>query len=1235
LLFGEPFKVYIGGHVGGLDRERECLLVEGGPFQRALGALCRARGMTPVVVSMLDSVDLRFDDETPADSLFYALAELSRADVAILLVSDDAPEPPTERGSASADTASHDAYTVAAKAFPGVKPFVNRSWAEAEAGFALGPLRARGLAVAVMDGGRRKGVLASTREDRPSTAAVAVRALAGQQGALYPFVNLEGLVARCAAVVEAALAQRHPGPLQQQQSVGPVGVEALSLERQRCRLEALASGYVYRRTYFQAMGEATKPYMRDLPDGQRLLLVAGREGAGKSSLLAAWTAHIASSTPRQVVLTHLTEADDRRKLSDILTYLIALIKRRFSATVPLLAEVEAPLPGRRLIDEFRSAARLAARAVYPDNLVFCIDDIDRIEYDCGDDVPEAWTPTRVSSNIVVLASVLRDGEFHVLAETRQQTPVFRIRALYRREKQLLVDSVFARFSLPFPEDSFRSIIGIRATENPRFLKTLALEAALCSLYYETPEETVERLKAADSVPELLAMVFQRLERVVDRNIAQRVFSAACCSEVGATEAALAAFAPGVPRLALEPLYELLQVLCEPSNGVFCVADGANRAAMVRRYAMTVQASAPARGALRDAAIDALVVPRPTTAEQKLPPRPREAVEALRQLQAVPSRPVFESLLRRGGLDLVQEIVEIGGVSLLLATARSCGVAELGPALWGLLEAASPSGAAAAHYDAAATVLCENGEFPPAASALHGLAVITLDVLEAGNVKDRAEAAANSGGGSWEESPEELQARRAKLIGVVAAHAAARARLADVFLRAGNVDEALEEIDAVVPQCEPHVDGDQAALVRGPYTKVLLLHALLLRRGARYGDAITRCAMAIEALGPDARGTRAYVDLLDCLGASLLKAGRLREALSALEEALSAAKVVYGPQHPVAARQMHALAMASTEAAKFPRALALARAAHRVYVDCLGGADPRVKALEQLLVQIDAFEHEHAARRRAAARARVAPTSTAAKANANANPTSDPAKPRALARKIAFREAKSKQKAEVDAVGRLQAYKIVPLPPISPNPDRTPAASAPSSLNTSYLPTPVASRPETAVPDGEGEGDEGESEDQEGGDETNDGSAGSRATSSRPQQQTIQPPSILPPIVPVKPVDPQEQALAEKFDRLAKPCKAPPCMIRVEGPPENLPGHKRGLAFSALIMTHELKHGVRLMAKNGANLGTVYRIVTSAGDRLSGLHRGEVADLVLAKPAGRAEIVHFGISLHTGDILKSF
>jgi tetratricopeptide (TPR) repeat protein len=379
-------------------------------------------------------------------------------------------------------------------------------------------------------------------------------------------------------------------------------------------------------------------YVANEPDLSRLdrhavgagppLIVLGESGAGKSALLAHWSARFRRSHPVAFVITHyLGAGPSGTDHLGLIRRVIAEIREHYAF------DEEVPGTPEQLETDF---PRWLAR-VGDGRLVLVIDAIDRL---VGQAANLAWLPDEIPSSVRVILSSLAGPALEALRRRKPRMPEMVVQPLNPPERAALVDHFLGEYGKALSPAQRARVIDHPRCGNPLFLRTVLDELRLFGVFDELDRYITHFLEAPD-LEDLFRRVLERMGHDYGESLVRAVLIPIWAARRGLSENELLAYTCRT-RLDLSTLLWALDFHLFSREGLLGFAHDELARAVARRYLEGASARALAH---RDLA--GYFETQPTTLRRadELPWQLQESSEWVRLKDCLADPSTFEILSR--------------------------------------------------------------------------------------------------------------------------------------------------------------------------------------------------------------------------------------------------------------------------------------------------------------------------------------------------------------------------------------------------------------------------------------------------------------------------------------------------------------------------------------------------------------------------------------------------------------
>lgn len=381
----------------------------------------------------------------------------------------------------------------------------------------------------------------------------------------YPFVD--GL-----ANIEALGAKVREDMLRIINEQFPIKAEPSPIEAERSANEAYAHtrrrAYVANPEYIQKL----TTFANDTDAELKPLVIVGKSGGGKSSLVAYWSNEYRTQNPDVFVITHYVGAAHSSPAS-VIRHLMLEIKERgnFDDPIPEQAdELERDLPQwlAKLPDE---------------KIVIAIDAVNQLEDPRGHGLN--WLPLFIPPNIHLILSTTDDvygtpDEEHTLAH--RQWNEFTVRALTQSERHEVTKYYLSQYHKSLTRPQLEALATSDKCESPLFLRTVLEELRIFGKYRQI-DERIEYYLASEDTDDLFQRVLERMEEDYGLAFVRSVMSLVGASRHGLSENELLGLLTHIKRYELSRLLHALDYHLIRNAGLLNFFHSYLRRAVERRY----------------------------------------------------------------------------------------------------------------------------------------------------------------------------------------------------------------------------------------------------------------------------------------------------------------------------------------------------------------------------------------------------------------------------------------------------------------------------------------------------------------------------------------------------------------------------------------------------------------------------------------------------------------------------
>ncbi len=308
------------------------------------------------------------------------------------------------------------------------------------------------------------------------------------------------------------------------------------------------------------------------PAAEPILLLEGASGLGKSALFANWLARRRAASRNDVVFEHyLAATPDSADPILLLRRLAAALARETGGDATIAAEPEALV---RAIPE-RLAAAGAAAAARGGVLLIAFDALDKLT-DQGD---LRWLPEVLAPNVRIIATSLEGpAQTALLARNARRIAVT---PLTRADQSALAVASLAKVGKALSQARLTRILEHPLATSPLFLLTLLNELRVFGAFDQL-DARIDSCVAAETLPELFALVLARLEDEHGRDFVAQALSLIWAGRAGLEETDILAIT-GAPPVAWSGLSLGLGEHVRDADGRIAFAHDFMRSAVAARY----------------------------------------------------------------------------------------------------------------------------------------------------------------------------------------------------------------------------------------------------------------------------------------------------------------------------------------------------------------------------------------------------------------------------------------------------------------------------------------------------------------------------------------------------------------------------------------------------------------------------------------------------------------------------
>lgn len=327
----------------------------------------------------------------------------------------------------------------------------------------------------------------------------------------------------------------------------PATTEPEPLEIERRANEAYA--HTRRRAYVPnpAYIHRLTAFANDADSERKPLVVIGKSGSGKSSLIAYWSNEYRNIHPHVFVITHYVGASHSSPAS-LIRHIMLEIKERAGSddAIPEQAdELERDLPQwlARLPDE---------------KIVIALDAVNQLVDPRGHGLN--WLPSFIPPNIHPILSTTDDayyprGKDDTTLQNRHWQE-FVVEALNQEERHEVTKHYLSQFHKTLTREQLEALATSEKCASPLFLRTVLEELRIFGKYKEIDERIAYYLASSDT-GNLFQRVLERMEQDYGTAVMREVLSAIWAARHGLSENELLGIIAGINRYELSHLLHAL------------------------------------------------------------------------------------------------------------------------------------------------------------------------------------------------------------------------------------------------------------------------------------------------------------------------------------------------------------------------------------------------------------------------------------------------------------------------------------------------------------------------------------------------------------------------------------------------------------------------------------------------------------------------------------------------------
>jgi tetratricopeptide (TPR) repeat protein len=282
----------------------------------------------------------------------------------------------------------------------------------------------------------------------------------------------------------------------------PEGTQPDPLEKEALEHEHYARGkqrvYIGRQDYFDRID-------RHIESSNPPLVVVGGSGAGKTALIANWSARFRNENPDIPVIMHFIGSSPYSSdWVEMLRRILGEFKKRFEI------DEEIPSEPDKLRDIF---ARWLHMVSMKGRIVLVIDDLNQLED--IDNAPDlVWLPPHIPANIRIVLSTSEGRSLDAIRNYGWE--IMKVFPLDDNERKTLIRNYLAQYRKSLGEDRIEKIASADQTRNPLFLRTL-LEELRISGEHEKLDDRIQYYLMSSSIPELFSKILERCQSDYNRD----------------------------------------------------------------------------------------------------------------------------------------------------------------------------------------------------------------------------------------------------------------------------------------------------------------------------------------------------------------------------------------------------------------------------------------------------------------------------------------------------------------------------------------------------------------------------------------------------------------------------------------------------------------------------------------------------------------------------------------------
>lgn len=253
------------------------------------------------------------------------------------------------------------------------------------------------------------------------------------------------------------------------------------------------------------------------------LVIWGRSGLGKSSLLASLVSSYREENPNAFIIEHYVGAGaSASDAADVIRHIMLEIKERYQLTDAI------PSQTNQLREEFP----LWLAKVQSEKLVLAIDALNQLT---GLDGELHWLPDFIPANVRLIVSVI-PGEW--LDElTKREWQLLELMPLDESIRERITKEYLIRYRKVLSPEQLAAITKSERTSSPIFLRTLLEEIRIYG-HFSHLTDRIEHYLAAEDESQLFHSVLLRMEEDHGKELVGKVMTSIWASRFGLSESEL-------------------------------------------------------------------------------------------------------------------------------------------------------------------------------------------------------------------------------------------------------------------------------------------------------------------------------------------------------------------------------------------------------------------------------------------------------------------------------------------------------------------------------------------------------------------------------------------------------------------------------------------------------------------------------------------------------------------------